>query len=51
MPSMKCHECHEVKRCQGVPTVGEHGRVTLVYLCKPCKREWDKDQKEESSDA
>jgi hypothetical protein len=41
---MKCGECGKVAKCSAVPAVGEDGRTTLLYLCKPCKREYIEDQ-------
>jgi len=52
MPSMKCHQCGKVKRCQMVVTDDHEcetcddmrSRCTgdvprIEYLCKPCRRE------------
>jgi hypothetical protein len=39
MPSMKCHECKQIRRCAMVVERGEGDRDTPVYYCKPCLRE------------
>ena len=39
MPSMKCHQCGKVKRCQMVKEVHFDGSYSAIaYLCKPCAR-------------
>ena len=43
---MKCVECRKIAKCRAVPMRGEGDKVTLVYFCAPCKREWDRDQRE-----
>ena len=37
MPSLKCHQCGKVKRCQMV--IVEAPEKHSEYLCKPCLRE------------
>lgn len=42
MPSLKCHQCGKVKRCQMFLEArqAEGGpREFAVYLCRPCARE------------
>lgn len=49
MASMKCHECHKVKRCQmyqvrtepegeSHPLANTWLSGAIEYLCKPCAR-------------
>lgn len=50
MPSMRCHECHEVRRCTMRLARNEQDKLTPIYFCARDAREWDKDH-EKAPDA
>lgn len=53
MPSMKCHECKKIAKCVAVAQRGTDGRDSLVYFCKPCRREYlaDLESTQDASEA
>lgn len=46
MPSMRCHECGEIRQCKMRLARDENDKPTPIYLCAKDAREWDADHEE-----
>lgn len=51
MPSMRCYECHEIKRCTVVLERDENDTTVGVYYCAPCRRQIVRDSREDGGEA